>query len=396
MIEYKIPSDVRRSATAAADTYVILHDDSARDAGLVYWNMVRSWSRPLLELSERCPAAVVEAFAHVAQRPSDHRSYDALIESLVDHAHDPHVAELLEEAWVTETKSRIGYSPGRGRSEGLIDAVRLEDLQRLRTTRAAAPARASIVIPFRDTNTDSPGRLRNLLACLAALRDQSAAPEDYSVVVVETDSRPRWQSEIEALSDGYLFAQSTRPFNRSWALNVGAQHHNPASELLVLMDADVLTDRDFVARNLARFDVPGVGGLNPYRDMFCMDPRSTNVAIRDRVLRQQPQLDVADIRGFRLRRPRGCLLWVRREAYTRVGGFDERYEGWGGEDYDFIHRLDYETPLDTFEDPLLHMHHPPSSVVLESGELITSHVPALSWPADETFGQLERFAHVGA
>jgi hypothetical protein len=57
------------------------------------------------------------------------------------------------------------------------------------------------VVPFRDRG---PGlRLRNLLACLLALRDQSVPRSSYQVVVVETDDEPRLRDSIEPRTDHY-------------------------------------------------------------------------------------------------------------------------------------------------------------------------------------------------
>ena len=69
---------------------------------------------------------------------------------------------------------------------------------------------------------------------------------------------------------------------------------------------------------------------------------------------------------------------------------DERYEGWGGEDYDFAHRLDLDAPLDSYDDWLLHMHHPPSSFIRTDGGLVD--IAPLSWRPTQPIGRLDRFA----
>ncbi len=66
-------------------------------------------------------------------------------------------------------------------------------------------------------------RLRNLLACLLALRDQSYPRDGYRVTVVETDGVPRWRDVIAPYADHYLFAANSGDFNKSWAVNVGAR-----------------------------------------------------------------------------------------------------------------------------------------------------------------------------
>ena len=246
-----------------------------------------------------------------------------------------------------------------------------------------------IVIPFQDRGTQR-HRLRNLLACLLALRDQSSPRERYQVTVVESDERERWGEAIRPWADHYRFAAKPGPFNKSWTVNVGVRHSPGRPEVICILDADVLVDREFVARNAARFQRPGTGGHLTYRNMLSLDEPATGHAIRDRVQRGYAEADPAYFRGFLLRRPPGCCLWVRSAAYERIGGMDERYEGWGGEDYDFLHRLDLETPLDNYDDWLLHMHHPPSAFIREDGGLVS--IPPLSWAPTEPIGRLDRFA----
>src|SRR5207253_431332 len=123
-----------------------------------------------------------------------------------------------------------------------------------------------VVVPFRD-RTGHRARLRNLLACLLALRDQSAPRESYRVLVVEADTEPRCQQVIEPYVDHYLWVQKDGLFNKSWAINVGVVNAPIEAEVLCILDADVLVDGDFITRNARRFNRPGVMGHLSYRDM---------------------------------------------------------------------------------------------------------------------------------
>ena len=60
--------------------------------------------------------------------------------------------------------------------------------------------------------------------------------------------------------------------------------------------------------------------------------------------------------------------------------------------HDLFGRLDMATPIDHFDDTLLHMHHPPSSKLNADGTLVTSEITPLSWKPTEPIGQLHRFA----
>jgi hypothetical protein len=210
--------------------------------------------------------------------------------------------------------------------------------------------------------------------------------------VVEADEEPRWREIITPLADHYLFAPSAGGFNKSWVSNTGLVNTPGPTDVVCITDADVLADRDFVARNAERFTHPGVMGFIPYREMLQMDDVSTWRAIRERVMDRHAEASLNRVRGFELRRGPGLCMWVRAEMYLRVGGMDERYEGWGGEDFDFNNRFGFAAPFDCYDGPLLHMRHPAVYELRDDGELVNAHIPPLSWQPEGPIGQLDRFA----
>jgi hypothetical protein len=402
-------------ARAVADHLVISADPAARAAGPFYWED----GRPrILAVVQAVRDADDEEIRSLGERllddPADPGRHAELTSALCrrDPA-EPSVAALFDLAWQAECTSRLGYHLGPRYARD-VPAVTADDLRALPPgiplpadplcpdptaarsgaagkTAAGREAEVLIVVPFRDAGTGG-RRLRNLLACLLALRDQSYPRAGYRVTVVETDEKPRWREVIAPYADHYLFAAKSGDFNRSWAVNVGAVHSPGHAEVICILDSDVLADREFVARNAARFRQPGTGGHLTYRNMFCLDPAASARAIRERLRDHAPQADPDTLRGFLLRRPPGCCMWTRSDAFHRIGGMDERYEGWGGEDNDFAHRLDLAVPLDTYDDWLLHLHHPPSAVLGPGGQLVNARIPSLSWRPTEPIGALDRFA----
>lgn len=378
-------------ATAAADSVVVGSDARARSSSAYYWDRGRPWTSAVIKAVTQCEDPVIRSLGQDLRKdPIDPARYFALRSALIS-ADAAAVAEIYRLAWQAECNSRLGYQlgPAYDRDEPAVQTDELLDMPPGTPLSSQAEAEVLIVIPFQDRSAER-CRLRNLLACLLALRDQSSPRERYQVTVVETDAEPRWSDAIRPFADHYVFAPKPGRFNKSWTVNVGVRHTPGRPEVICILDADVLVDRQFVERNAARFRRPGTGGHLTYRNMLSLDEPATSHAIRERVHQRRPEADPDHFCGFTLRRPPGCCVWVRSAAFDRIGGMDERYEGWGGEDYDFLHRLDLDAPLDNYDDWLLHMHHPPSAYIREDGGL--ADIPPLSWRPTEPIGCLDNFA----
>ncbi|MGW1598501.1 glycosyltransferase [Streptomyces sp. NPDC002343] len=398
-----MPDDPDQLADAVVTTLAVDADPQAREASIFYWERGQPYREAVAEAVARVPDGELLAAARALRTsPADPATHATLHRRLTELARDrdaPALGKLFTEAWQAESNSRLGYHLGRRYSPRAGGSVTPERLRSLDAATApavppsAAPggdAETLVVVPFRDRG---PGhRLRNLLACLLSLRDQSVPASSYRVVVVESDDTPRWRDVITPYTDHYLFARKDGLFNKSWAVNVGVVNAPGRPEAVCILDADVLVDRDFIARNTARFRERGTMGHLSYRDMWCLDESATSWAIEERLGRGAPQVDSDRLRAFVLRRPPGCCVWVRASAFHRIGGMDERFEGWGGEDNDFAYRMDTHSAFDQYRDPLLHMYHPSSAVLREDGELINAHIPALTWGPGERLGDIERFA----
>ena len=390
-MSFLMPTDRAVLAAAVADCLVVSADPYAREASVTFWNAARPWhDRVIAAIRGADDLRVRDLAGALIDDPASPERHAALRAALREAKTDD-IAGVFDLAWQAECHSRLGFHLGRRyRPDGvLVTADEVRSWSPGRPSADPGAAEILIVVPFRDRGTGGE-RLRNLLSCLLALRDQSTPREHYRVLVVESDDTPRWQEIIEPFADSYLFAEKPGKFNKSWAVNAGVVNALGRAEAICILDADVLVDRDFVARNAARLRRPGTGGHLPYRDMLCVDATATSWAIRERLTRRCADIGRESLRGFAVRRPVGCCLWVRAEAFLRIGGMDERFEGWGGEDNDFAYRFDMANAFDSFEDLLVHMYHPASS--REDGWLLDSEVPALSWRPSEPIGRLDRFS----
>jgi hypothetical protein len=385
-------------ASAVVDTLAVAADPRSREASIFYWERGRTMALAVVEAIGRVEdTRTRELAAALSADPANpsvfHELRGRLVELQAEATGRDALDELFARAWLSESNSRLGYHLGtRYQPSGAApDAGQLATLAPGRLNKNPDAAEVLVVIPFRDRGEHA-HRLRNLLACLHALADQSAPRDGYQVVVVESDDFPRHRATIEPLADRYVFAEKSGSFNKSWAVNVGVVGAPAAARVVCVLDADVLADREFIARNAARFRRPGAMGHLSYRNMWCLDEAATGAALEERLSTRVPHVPFDRLRAFVLRRPPGCCVWSRLSAYHRIGGMDERFEGWGGEDNDFLYRMDVNSAFDSYDDPLLHLYHPSSAVLLENGDIVNAHIPALSWPADAPIGDPARFA----
>jgi hypothetical protein len=383
-------------AAAVADSLVVSVDQGARDACIYYYFRAAPWIQVVVDGVRKSPDEQVRSLGErLLGSPADPSCYQSFKQALLaKRDDDPDTAELFEAAWQAECHSRLGYHLGSRYTDDGAPSVTADDLAGVSPVNrpAADPdAELAVVIPFRDRNPGR-GRLRNLLASLLALGDQSYPRERYRLVVVESDERPRHRELIEGLVDTYLFAPNAGTFNKSWAVNVGVVNAADAAEAVCILDADVLTDGDFIARNAERFRRRGTAGHLTFRNMFCLSETASSSAIRQRLVQGAAMPDTETLRGFVMRRPPGATVWARTGTFQLIGGMDERFEGWGGEDNDFVYRMDINSAFDSYDDWLLHMHHPPSSYIDEDGGLPNDAIPALSWGPGQPIGRIDRFS----
>ncbi|MER5750205.1 glycosyltransferase family 2 protein [Streptomyces sp. NPDC002088] len=385
-------------ARRTADCVVISADPTAADANPFYMHRARPLLTAVLDiLAETDDKRLSEAVADLRRSPADPSRYGTLVSAVAELlGKSPELSDRLARALdLVNAKSRIGYHRGdyAGRE---FPPVRTDSVEPAEEELPGIAPIAQVVIPFRDSSA-SGERLENLLSCLRALRDQSIPGARYIVTVVECDVEPRWRGQVEQFADEYVHAYKSGDFNRSWGLNVGVVNCRSRTPYVCVLDADALVDRDFVKRNVERFLAPAVGAFLPFTDLLYLDRESSRRAVARRTVERAPDIDLAYVRGFLVHRASGMCAWLRRDVYEEIHGFDERYEGWGGEDLDFVLRLQLAAAFRYFDDPLLHIHHPVASgIVRDDGRPAAVLPQLLTWKPDGPIGRTERFVPVGA
>jgi GT2 family glycosyltransferase len=157
--------------------------------------------------------------------------------------------------------------------------------------------------------------------------------------------------------------------------------------LLCLLDADILVDRDFLQRNHARFADPGHAAHLPHTEMASLDQAASDWAIERRCGDRTAEAPLDGLRGLLLRDVPGACLWARSELYHRIGGFDERYVGWGGEDEDMLYRTAEAGSAVQFDDVFLHLAHRRPPMRNADGKPFNAHLRVGSWDGAAGWGE---------
>lgn len=237
---------------------------------------------------------------------------------------------------------------------------------------ATAP-RVSFVIGHRGVN-----RLPHLLATLRSIAGQEDAAVEC-IVVEQSPSR-----EIEnALPSWvrYIHQPVAGDYNRSATLNEGARQAR--GEVLVLHDNDMICPARYASEVLARAG-EGWEFQQLKRFTFYLGEADTKRVFETGMIR-------TDLPSTVVQNLHGASIAASRDAYFAVGGFDESFVGWGGEDNEFWDRAATTGRVYAFGYlPFLHLWHAP-----QPGKLRGNDAPAVRrWhelkhvPAEERIRRL--------
>jgi len=192
-------------------------------------------------------------------------------------------------------------------------------------------------------------RLPLLLATLESL----AAQEEVNLecLVIEQDNTPR----IAAALPGWVrhlhapLEQEDAPYNRSHTFNLGAGAAR--GPVLLLHDNDMLVPRGYALRLLQRIEA-GYEVVNPKRYVFYLQRDHSQA-----VLAGEADLDQLPAETIVQNLEAGGSMAITRRAYGRLGGMDEEFRGWGGEDNEFWDRC-LTLPTWTWGyEPIVHLWH---------------------------------------
>lgn len=183
----------------------------------------------------------------------------------------------------------------------------------------------SLIIPFRNS---AKSRLHNLLAVEAFYFQHFP---HWQVIIVEQDGKPSLKANQFKGTPTIIFANNPDLFNKSWAINIGYQHTD--KEILVIADADLI-----VAPNDLKHSIQAIKQelemVRPFRQLIDLDQPQTQRFIATGACPDQPVESQGYDRHYLGESLclAGGLFIIKSDFFDRLNGFDERFEGWGGED----------------------------------------------------------------
>ena len=226
----------------------------------------------------------------------------------------------------------------------------------------------SYLITYRESSSDD--RRENLRAVLSWL----AQWPDIQVVVVEQDTVPRLDPLLHGCGVA-RFAYNPGPFNKAWGLNLAFGFAQES--VLAIGDADVIAPYTFAA---AAEHCRNMAAAKPYRTIVDLTPEETARVRAGEwgLLPARPAHALPDREGHGVEQragPKGStnplrsrshvvfaggLFLIQREWFLRVGGFDERFLGWGFEDVAMTYKLKRAgvRAAQVVGAPALHLWHP--------------------------------------
>lgn len=175
--------------------------------------------------------------------------------------------------------------------------------------------RVTYVIGYRH-RIDRIINLRKVLEWLSSFNN-------VDIIIVEQDK----YSKISHLNlrATHVFIKSDKPYNRSWAFNVALKRNrNP---VIIFGDCDIVMDPQELVNSineLNNFDV-----ISPYSSVLDLTPEETNYPFN-----MLPKIERAgrgenDNQKINLC---GGIVIFKTESILKIGGWNEDFIGWGGED----------------------------------------------------------------
>jgi len=221
-----------------------------------------------------------------------------------------------------------------------------------------APPQLTFIIGHRGRT-----RLPHLLVTLGSIAAQQGA--HCETIVVEQSVAPEIREDLPPWVR-YVHTplpHPAMPYCRAWAFNVGARLAR--GSVLCLHDNDLPAPADYALEHLG-YLARGYQVVNLKRFIFYLDPNATDALFGQWVSGASASGGLWGEGGKPMTPPEKILqnalgggsLVIDRAAYFAIGGFDEAFVGWGGEDNELWELVQTLRLYPYGYLPMLHLWHP--------------------------------------
>ena len=140
------------------------------------------------------------------------------------------------------------------------------------------------------------------------------------------------------------------PYSRSRAFNEGARL--AGADCLIFHDNDLLIPTNYAEQTYKHYQA-GFEFVNLKRFIFYLSECSSEL-----VLANKTELKESPLSSIMQNAEGGGSIGASKSAFIEIGGFDERFVGWGGEDNEFWERAQTKKVWPYAYLPLIHLWHP--------------------------------------
>ena len=230
---------------------------------------------------------------------------------------------------------------------------------------------------FAHEGTDRLPHLQHVIRTIFAQRNVQV-----EIVVVDLSHSPIGSQLPENVVYQHVDTSGITPgWRKAWAFNIAARRAN--GEFLVCHDGDVCIPEMYGSELMTAFR-QGYDAVSIQRFLFYLTQSTTQQVFQDK------KIPVAFPPQRVLQNFKGGTIAVTREHFFDIGGFDEGFVDWGGEDDEFYNRCGARQHLRFGYLPFVHLWHAPQHDRIKPDNLNVSLVlpRRLAIPAAERISEL--------
>lgn len=171
---------------------------------------------------------------------------------------------------------------------------------------------------------------------------------NLEVLIVEQDTESKFKN---IWSINHVFLNNPHPYNRSWAFNVGVKEID--ADIYAFGDSDLVMKTDEFLESINELENYDV--VSPYKSVLDLTEDETKYNLENWLSIKRPGRGETDNQKINLC---GGLVLFTKKSFEQVGGWNEDFIGWGGED-DFMTLKVNALNLKTKEMPykIYHLYH---------------------------------------